>query len=157
MFALDPYYLCPTLYYVTGKHFQIGRLTRHQRWWTIRLDCFLPHLGNEGDPTPSSPFLHPLYCTIHLQTNGFYAGDQKLWAYFSTQLAKLFLTISNHSLRLHKAATEKKKTTEKSDHSCSDLRRGVRKAQARLRSRNQPALQFCQPTAPNHLLSPGLS
>lgn len=63
-----------------------------------------PALVNEGNPTQSYSFVHLLYYTIFLQTNGFYAADQKLWGFFSIQLAKLFLAISNYSLSLHKAA-----------------------------------------------------
>lgn len=35
-------------------------------------------LANEGNPTQPYPFAHLLYYTIYLQTNGVYAGDQKL-------------------------------------------------------------------------------
>lgn len=52
-------------------------------------------LGNEGLPTQAHSLVQPLYYTIYLQTNEFYAGDQKLWASFSIQLAKLFLTTSS--------------------------------------------------------------
>lgn len=141
MFSLDPYYLGSTQLW---------------NWQTFSDRTY--QAG--GGAHPSHALVHALYYTIYLQTNELYAGDQKLWACFAMQLAKLFLTISRHSLELHKAATGKKKM--KWDYSRSDIRSVVRPGPHKLEGRSisrwtetagSLPVPCCKLSAPNYWLA----
>lgn len=102
-FRLVPVFMFHTLFY-NWKTFSNSKTLMPPTVMYNQTEWLSPCIRKLGWAHPSHSFVHPLYHAIYLQTNGFYAGDQKLWAYFSIQLAKLFLTISNLSLRLHKVS-----------------------------------------------------
>lgn len=107
-----------------------------------------------GAHPPHSP-VHALYYTIYLQTNEFYAGDQTLWTCFAMQLAKLFLTISRHSLELHKTAIVRRKKIEVGlfmlrHQTCDKTERTISRWTETAGSLPVPC---CKPSTPNHWLA----